>query len=1086
MKASGRCRRVAMETSKGSSYSLVLVSGTTVMSRSVIPPHDAGATAPEALSLLHRRLLMAEEQAEALIRDMDSLGVSSEQILGRTEGDLIQRPVSPLKMHRVLREPGVEGLLWRQCEALVSRVCRIESILQTLKLATFRFSTERELDPAHSAHLKEQLSTLQRESEEEQRASGRELMILRDQLYQAYLDRDKAQGEVQRLGEALEVATASKMDVALAAEALKTAKFQMSEKLVQLKDQMYQESARSLENEKSNRALLQRVEEMERVVECERRQAQIVQAKCHALNSDGQATRRRLLEEKDRAHRLQEQCEQLKGQAEVKDSFVLELTGELKCVRQALQKQQQGTNRLVKDLGDLKTAADQVQALNNQLECQCSELTFGLHCLTVENSKLQTEYQTERSRISRHLEEQELRLEAARRNIQAELQGALSDNVKLKEELDTLKVDHNHLLQSSTVAQEKATAQQKLLECAIKTLRGELTTALQEGEVIRQDRDSANSEMCTMVTKLESEKSSLIKQLSKVKLNVVAYQKQEEENMRLMGKMAALEHQQEAQQQVEQMLKELIDSKNKLAYEKGSLQTQVDQLQEEVRELKVARAESVQQRKRSSVLKNKYTQTLTCYELEAQLRQAQWELTSAVTARNEALMDSQALRGQLDQLLDQHKEKLSEFEGRLGVSKHGGGNGTQTLESILATHSRLQHNTETLQQELGGREQELVTLRRDRLQDRREIQRLQLELEKLQDIMTTTHDETNKMLEPLQKAMDVTRLDNKKIAQSLKQAMVANSALQANMDQARHQHQNNSKLRESELLEARAEINRLSECLGTMTLHVKKERDLAKKLSQREISELRKALEDSSLRSGDLFRANRELREKVSKLEKLVSNQKARLRNHKTQLQQHLDNRAALGNSKTLKDMEAEIKSLEVLKDTSQKNLESHLIQKGELEAERELRCAMQKKCQRLEKTIKKLLESRDKAEQKLKEVSLESQQISANLEEAHSWFHLKFNSLKKDGVPERFYRGTEPPETEPLETEPPAPESIKGPEHLSCHSNEKIRCDSKSQEPPGLERWTATMRRWETKRESARIAQRYKPGAPHSLTQSH
>eukprot|EP00063_Salmo_salar_P095593 XP_014070428.1 PREDICTED: coiled-coil domain-containing protein 150-like isoform X2 [Salmo salar] len=85
-----------------------------------------------------------------------------------------------------------------------------------------------------------------------------------------------------------------------------------------------------------------------------------------------------------------------------------------------------------------------------------------------------------------------------------------------------------------------------------------------------------------------------------------------------------------------------------------------------------------------------------------------------------------------------------------------------------------------------------------------------------------------------------------------------------------------------------------------MKLQMRKERDSVKRLSQREISELRKALEDSSSRSADLSRANRELREKMSELEKVVSNQNARLRDQKTQLKQHLDNRATLGNSQKI------------------------------------------------------------------------------------------------------------------------------------------------------------------------------------------
>lgn len=122
------------------------------MSRSVIHPLSAGATAPEVLSLLHQRLLVAEEHAEALIRDMGSLGVSRDQLLEPVERDPIQRPLSPLKMRQALGEAVGEGVLWRQCDALVSRVCHLESLLQTLKLTTFRLETERELDPSHSGN----------------------------------------------------------------------------------------------------------------------------------------------------------------------------------------------------------------------------------------------------------------------------------------------------------------------------------------------------------------------------------------------------------------------------------------------------------------------------------------------------------------------------------------------------------------------------------------------------------------------------------------------------------------------------------------------------------------------------------------------------------------------------------------------------------------------------------------------------------------------------------------------------------------------------------------------------------------------
>lgn len=120
------------------------------MSSSATLPLSAGATAPDALSLLHQRLMLAEEEAEALIQDMGALGVSRDQILGSAERmGATQGPVSPLKMRRVL---GDEGRLWHQCDSLMSRVCRMESLLQALKLTIFRLETERELDPSHSGN----------------------------------------------------------------------------------------------------------------------------------------------------------------------------------------------------------------------------------------------------------------------------------------------------------------------------------------------------------------------------------------------------------------------------------------------------------------------------------------------------------------------------------------------------------------------------------------------------------------------------------------------------------------------------------------------------------------------------------------------------------------------------------------------------------------------------------------------------------------------------------------------------------------------------------------------------------------------
>lgn len=120
------------------------------MSRSATLPVSTDAKAPEALSLLQQRLLLAEKEAEALVMDMGALGVSRDQILGSSEiMDTTQLPLSPLMMCQI---QGNERMLWHQCGSLESRLCHMENLLQTLKLTIFRLETERELDPSHTGN----------------------------------------------------------------------------------------------------------------------------------------------------------------------------------------------------------------------------------------------------------------------------------------------------------------------------------------------------------------------------------------------------------------------------------------------------------------------------------------------------------------------------------------------------------------------------------------------------------------------------------------------------------------------------------------------------------------------------------------------------------------------------------------------------------------------------------------------------------------------------------------------------------------------------------------------------------------------
>ncbi|MBN3314676.1 CC150 protein, partial [Atractosteus spatula] len=1025
--------------------------GSAGMSRAVIAPLQVGATAPEALSVLQQRLQAAEDQAEALIKDVGSLGVPREQLLAPSEPPP-RPPLSPLQARAAFGGGG--AMLWRSYEDLVSRVCRMESLLQTVKLTVFRLETDRQLNPTHSAHLAEQLAALQQEQAEERRAARREVVRVREQLRQARQDREATLEEARRLGDALEVATATKMDVALAAEELKEIKAQMSERLLELKEELSREVSLRTAMEESHGALLQRVQGMEQVVEVERAQVEVLQQDCRALQTDVQEARQQLEKEAGRAQELEGQCQSLRDQAAAKELLITEMTEDLKSTRLALQKQQEENSQLQQERSSLRSAANRVQYIFFS-----PRIWFGFNLLSPISlySVSVCPSSVEKERMAQKLQEQDLLLDAARRNIQGELQAALSDRLRLQKELEALHADHAKLQQSSTVAQETAVTQKELLDRTVERLRGELGTTIQERDAARKERNGVQTELQSAMRKVEEEKASLETELTETKLEVgslsSALQKQEEENQSLMGRLVAMEHQQvrnqtleHAQQQVEHMLADLTDSKNKLAYDKGKLQARVEQLQEELLAVGNAKADCAHQRKLCTALENKYSQVtnelnslkISYQRLEAQLTQAhaalerkESDFALAISVRDEALQDAQALRGQLEELEEQHRNKVGLLERQLGACRQDGGRVAETLENMLASHARLQQSAETLQTELGSRDAELTALRAERVQGQQELQRLQEEVERLQDRLATAQAQQHgTKVEPLCKALEVARGDNKKLAQSLEQALQVKSTLQDKLSRALEQlkstetqHQDLLTKREEELRQCREEVCRLTDSVDSLKQQLKKEREAGRRAGQKDAAELKKALEEASSRSADLSLANRELRERVNELEKVVANQKAKIKGQRAQLKKHIESQAS--STQRVKEMESELRELQSMKEEYQKkNYEQgQLVQQfwtemaslqqelqclssgqqeavrlgEELERERELRQKLQDRCERLEQRVRQLKQAREAAEQRLKEASLESQQISDNLEEAHCWFQSKFESLQRE-----------------------------------------------------------------------------------------
>ncbi|XP_010218209.1 PREDICTED: coiled-coil domain-containing protein 150-like, partial [Tinamus guttatus] len=262
------------------------------MARRTVSPTSVKATVPEAFAVLRQRMRVAEEQASALARDLEALGVPG-QSLDLFHSKTLETPASYTAIRPVQARVAFAGenTLWKNCESMVSRMCRLESVVQTLKLNIFHLQMEKERNPKHAAQLEQRLNAVQEEHLQEMKVVQQEAVKLRQQLSDMKEAKEKAKGDLQRLSAALEINTAAK-----------------------LMEQLSQEISLRESLEESQATMMCHVQDMETTVEAERKQVQLLQQDCQELHKDVQLARERLQEEEGKTEQLEQQCTQLKAE----------------------------------------------------------------------------------------------------------------------------------------------------------------------------------------------------------------------------------------------------------------------------------------------------------------------------------------------------------------------------------------------------------------------------------------------------------------------------------------------------------------------------------------------------------------------------------------------------------------------------------------------------------------------------------------------------------------------------------------------------------------------------------------------------
>ncbi|NP_001399682.1 coiled-coil domain-containing protein 150 isoform 4 [Homo sapiens] len=986
----------------------------TTVSRPVLSPTHINATASETFTVLQQRMRIVEEQTSSLRDDLIMLDFGEKR--GYLEApdcleDLdSQKVISPIQNEAICA--GKTDILWKNCEFLVNRMCRLESLMQSLKMNIFRLQTEKDLNPQKTAFLKDRLNAIQEEHSKDLKLLHLEVMNLRQQLRAVKEEEDKAQDEVQRLTATLKIASQTKKNAAIIEEELKTTKRKMNLKIQELRRQLAQEKYLRESLEKSASAMLLKIQEMGSTVEVERKQVHILQQNCIALRDSIQSAQELLAQEQKKKEELEIATSQLKSDLTSRDDLISKLVEENKNLQISFNKEHEENAYLRSEIMSLHEASEKAQVLNDQLTKKCSELSCMLQTVTMEKARIIADHQAilqvEQKMMTQTFQEQNLLLDAAHASITNELQTVQNEKTQLQAHLDHLILEHNQCIQKAQDAEKRTAVQKELLESTIARLRGELEASMQEKKSLLEEKERFQREVNKTEKEIVQERCNLEKELAKNKL---------------------------AQQKVEK----ITESKNKLAYENGKLQIKVKQLEEQVQSFTDTSLQNDHLRKMNKYLQTKYAQ------VKSILERSKEELSRTVKCRNAALKESQKLKEDLEAVEDRENKKVGNFQRQLAEAKEDNCKVTIMLENVLASHSKMQGALEKVQIELGRRDSEIAGLKKERDLNQQRVQKLEAEVDQWQARMLVMEDQHNSEIESLQKALGVAREDNRKLAMSLEQALQTNNHLQTKLDHIQEQleskeleRQNLETFKDRMTEESKVEAELHAERIEALRKQFQTERETTKKVAQREVAELKKALDEANFRSVEVSRTNRELRQKLAELEKILESNKEKIKNQKTQIKLHLSAKANNAqNIERMKQIEKELKQMELIKDQYQKknyeqslsiqrfvcemtNLqkEMQMLAKSQydasvrnkqqelhLEAERKIRQELENRCQELEETVRHLKKCKEATENTLKEASVESEQITANLEEAHRWFKHRFDGLQLELTKNRLQR---------------------------------------------------------------------------------
>lgn len=936
------------------------------MSRAVIPPMSIsmeGPSSQQTLEVLEKRLEAAEHDTQDLIEKLGTMGFGKNTRPAERDVMDQREVISPYQAQIVDVD-----ILKDNYETLVSRVCKTESVIQTLKLNMINLQGDRDLKMKCSDEDYEQKYDMLKETyEQELGKMRRKLNQVTEDLKTEHEARLKAKEEIKQLKTELDNATVSKETICAATDELSSQKSKFQKRINELREEIEREKSLRHSLEESHNTLLARIREMESIVESESKEVKTLSNDCGNLRSDAVKVREELRYEKSQRELYESQFTQTSQENEQLRKNYESAESDRKLLITEMQRLRTQYEDLIKQLEQTQVIVDQQKSNNTKLEQENEHLNKILSSASEEKERIKSmherELEAEKKRVN---EKQKFEEEALQSKLK--VQELTSQNETLKKKLAHSEKELQSLSKKYVAKDEEYNMASEGLEKELSALKHKYSLVSKEKLKLTKDKENLLEEVSQTVDTMQEEHSKLTNEIHQLKSELESQTKRrnalEQENASLLERVSQFDQQRDSQSRVEKVMKDMMEQKNKLAYDNGRLQTEVQELRGQVDILKISSTDAEQLRAKNSSLQSRYDLAqkeisdlkINVQRMENQLRTSQGSMetrerdyTFAITTRDEVLREKSGLMEKLKEVEEREKKKVSSLQKNLDDAKAVNKEIAATLEAVMSSHSQLQSVVEGLQVDLGKKDSQMAHLKSEKNKEQEEWKR---------------------------------------------------------------------------------EMRKFEERMEALRGDLKKERDKSQRKNLKDIGEIKKQNDNLQTRNMELVKANTDLRHKQSDSDNLIQNLKDKVSEQKKRIEYLNRSKKDLEeNSERMKMMREEIEELEKLRDEYiHRNAEqgeminSFMIQIGSLQDELKQLAQAQLRTNDLVKQRDKALEKekilkdelkkkykdsrrhqeevekmRRETEDRLRRAQNESIEVSGHLQDAHEWFKSKFDKLQQE-----------------------------------------------------------------------------------------